>query len=144
MHLVTEVPIALIPVIWPRVAELLQPSIDLSDGECAINFALDRLMKGENGLIVVTRGSLITMAYTVQVVTYETGLKELAVLLIGGAELNDMKTSFMPPIEEIAKRNNCTSIVMHGARLGWARKLKPYGWKPVREIIKYRIGKDYA
>lgn len=139
MFLISEVPAALVPVIWPIVADLFTPSIKLSDGECSLGPALDRLLSEENRLIVVTKGHEIVLAYTVKVITYETGLRELAVPLIGGTNLEDLKVSFMPMISDIARRNNCSSIVMQGARAGWARKLKPYGWEPVREILKYRV-----
>lgn len=144
MYLTSEVPLALINILWPIVSEMFRPSIELSDGECNLDSAHNRLMTGENKLIVITRGRNIIMAYTVEVLTYETGLRELSVLLIGGRELDNMRTSFMPPIEEFAKLHKCTAIVMQGARAGWTRKLRPYGWKAGRQILKYKIGKQNA
>tara|TARA_R110000868_G_C10625638_1_gene742702 strand:- start:166 stop:615 length:450 start_codon:yes stop_codon:yes gene_type:complete len=140
-HKISEVPRALVPMVWGQVSALFQPSVDLSDGECSLDAALKRIMSGEHKLIVVVRGDLVTFAHTVEVITYETGQRELSIPLSGGnGELDSLKEIFMPSISELAKINNCTSIVMQSARAGWARKLKPYGWTPVREILKFRVG----
>jgi len=124
---------------WGTISAMLTPAIEMSDGEETIEHVYSQLMAGNMLLATVKVTGKITMVFTLNVVTYGSGLKELALPLMGGAGLEDLKESFMPFVEDVAKVLNCNSVVGYAVRKGWARKLKNFGWEPVREIIKYRV-----
>lgn len=120
---------------------MLKPAIELSDGEVTEHSTRSRLMGGNLLLVLVTDDTKINMAITLDVIVYESGKKELALPLIAGDSLEELKDDFMPFMNAIALNYGCSSITGFAARKGWTRKLKDYGWKPVREIIKYEVVK---
>lgn len=135
----TLVPTTLMPFFIDRVIGILVPAIELSDGEVTEESTKSRLLVGSLLLVLATDGNNIEMAITVDIIEYESGKRELSLPLIAGNRLDDLSDSFMPFMVTIAKNYNCSSIQGYAARKGWVGKLKNYGWKPVREIIKYRI-----
>lgn len=138
--MISMVPPGLVPVLWAQVKDLLAPAIALSDGEVTEESAFNRLVTGATGLVVISSPQgAITMAFTLEVVVFESGKRELAIPLMGGSGLDDLSTDFMPYVEKKAREANCPTITGYAARKGWTRKLKLYGWNSVREIIKHEV-----
>ena len=144
MYKMSVVPTSMVDYMWPAVVGPLTSVAELSDGEVTIESTLRRLREGGLNLIVATNGPQVTMAITAEVITYESGKKSLAMQLMAGSNLEDLKDIFMPFMEKLALENGCADIKGEAHRKGWVRKLKDYGWKPIREVITYKIGDDHA
>lgn len=138
--MIAMIPTGVIPLVWSDAVALLSPAISLSNGEVTEGSTHRKLLAGETALVLVFDDEgHITMAFTLEVLVYESGKRELAIPLMGGSGLDDLSSEFMPFVEEQARSANCSAIVGYAARRGWARKLKDYGWTSIREIIKHEV-----
>jgi len=144
MYKMSVVPTSMVDFMWPVVVARLSEVAELSDGEVTTESTLMRLREGGLNLIVATNGPQVTMAITAEVLTFESGKRSLAMQLMAGSNLEDLKDIFMPFMENLAIENGCVDIKGEAHRKGWARKLKDYGWKPVREVITYKLGDNHA
>lgn len=122
-----------------RIFQLLNPPILMSDGEETFENVYSNLIAGTTKLALVKEDGFTTLAFTLDIVEYGSGKRELSIPIMGGSGLDNLSDDFMPFVIDIAKKAKCSSIVGFAARKGWSRKLKDYGWKSVREIIKYEV-----
>ena len=113
------VPYDKIRSVWLQASELLDRSIEMSNGRLNHTTVLDGLLNREMQLWLAPEGALVT-----QIVTYPTGLKTLMLVLVGG----EMGKWFhlLPQIEQWGREQGSSISEMPRGRKGWARMLKDY------------------
>mgnify|MGYP001074508027 CR=1 FL=1 len=138
--IIAAVPPTMIPLIWDKVEpEILKP-IKLSHGEVTLESAKHRLETGQSMLITVSRGTKILAVNTVEVREFESGVRTLAIPLIGGSEMDQWMDRFLEIVKAIAKDLNCTELRGVAARKGWMRVLRNKGWEELSTIVKCNVG----
>lgn len=135
------VPPTLITVLWPQFVQYLAPVADVSSGELTLETIKDAMVKGKNIVIVVIDDDKIIGVNTVEVFTYDTGLKCLYVPIIGGERIDEWGEEFFCMCKEFALQNGCTEIRGYAARGGWIRKLASHNldWHKCYEVISYSL-----
>lgn len=66
---------------------------------------------------------------------YENGERALMAAPAAG-DLDEILQHGTRDIEEVARDNRCTQVVIHAGREGWAKKLEPYGYEKVGVILR--------
>lgn len=117
------VPPGNVPDLWAEVRPLLEPAIDLTGGRMSARTVFSGLALAQYQLWLL-RNETILAAGVTEFRGYPTGLRTLAVLLIGGNDMRDW-VHLWSDVEAWAKRQGCTKIEISGRR-GWSRML---GWK---------------
>lgn len=113
--------------IWPRVLPLLQPAIDRADGRISADTVLQGLISRTHLLWLVSDEDNIAAALTTRVAKYP--LKQMLVVeCLGGSRMKEWVAGVSDTLQHFAKDYGLDGIEMFG-RAGWARSLKPYGWK---------------
>ena len=136
------IPIQLIPVLWDEIAPLLLSPVEKSNGEATLESVYDRAMDGVSSIHLLTLDNEILAAFTLEVMTFESGLKSLAVPLIGGRALIKNGDEFMAYMRRIARQLGCDNLRGMSARSGWLRTISKYGWKTAHEIVICEIGDE--
>lgn len=138
--IISAVPPSLVPLIWDKVLPHIEKPIKLSHGEVTVESIKKRLEIGQAMLITVSRGTTIIAVNTVEVREYESGVRTLAIPLIGGSEMNEWMDRFLDIVKAIAKDLNCTELRGIAARKGWMRVLRSKGWEELSTVIKCNVG----
>lgn len=138
-YIISAIPVTLIDVIWPQVEPLLLKPIGLSHGECDIVSVYNSIRKGNVLLLTVSLKSKIVAVLTVDVRTFESGLRTLYIPLIGGTDMPKWFDRAMYIIEAIAIDHNCTELRGIAVRKGWLRILEKDGWEEVSVTVKKDI-----
>jgi hypothetical protein len=138
------VPPALIPVIWEKIQPYLKPVADVSSGDLTEESIFKDMRNGENVVVVIIDDYRIIGVNTLQVHTFNSGLKCLYIPIIGGERIDEWGEEFFCMCKEIAKQNGCTELRGMAARGGWLRKLKQHDlhWQSCYEVIKYDLTGD--
>ena len=139
---VVEIPTALLPVFWDKIEVLLAPAIRRSNGEVTTESAKRRALAGETTIFVIISEAQIICAYTLEILTYESGLRALAMPLVGGAGMLKIPTEMMASLEGVAKRCGCSEIRGMSARAGWTRTLEPLGWTLGHTVVNYKLKEE--
>lgn len=105
--------------LWEKVAPLLKPAIDRTGGRLSLETVFTGLTNNTFHLWIVGDAAAVT-----ETRVYPTGLKALAVLLLGGSNPGDWETAWME-IEQKAKQAGFVKAEMTG-RKGWMRVLKSW------------------
>ena len=113
------VPFDRVMVAWPEASKLLNQSIEMSGGRLSQITVLDALLNREMQLWLAPKGAMVT-----QIITYPTGLKAMALLLVGGT-MNKW-LHLLPQVEAWAKTEGCEISELPRGRKGWVKMLKDY------------------
>lgn len=138
--IIAAVPPTMVPLIWDKVIPHISKPIELSHGEVTLESIKRRLEIGEAMLITVSRGTELIAVNTVEVQEAESGLRTLAIPLIGGSEMDKWMDRFLEIVKAIAKDLGCSELRGIAARKGWMRLLAPKGWEEVSTIIRCDVG----
>ena len=130
-----------IPDIWHDICKFLEPAIDRSGGEVSKASLLRRLMTGETTLFIIKdEDGIITVMFTLEVLVFESGLRTLAIPLVGGKGFLDMLITADEFLRTTAKNLDCSYIRGFSVRGGWLSKIGKYGWTAGHEIIRCKVG----
>ncbi len=135
------VPPIMIPVIWPQVEHFIQKVVNVSSGELSMESAYESMTQGKCVTIAIIKGNEIVGINTVEIFTFNSGLKALYVPIIGGKEIDKWGIEFFNLCKDYAKQVGCTELRGLAARAGWMRKLASHDlkWKKCYEVIKYEL-----
>lgn len=135
------VPPALIPIIWPQLEGYLQPVADVSSGDLTIESIQSDMTSGICITVVVVYKDKIIGVNTLQVHTFNSGLKCLYVPIIGGECIDTWGEEFFCMCKDFAKQTGCTELRGMAARTGWLRKLKQHDlhWQSCYDVIRYDL-----
>jgi hypothetical protein len=116
-----------LPPIWDEVAELLGPACDTSFGQDTIKTLRASLMSGNEGLFVIESLEDIIGAVTYEVITYDTGLRVLAINYAGGVNMDSQMPSVIDMFHALKRHFMCDRVRVTG-RKGWIRYMRQFGF----------------
>ena len=138
--IIAAVPCTMIDLIWDKVDHILARPIAKAHRELTIESLYAKLKSGEALLMTVSRGSEVIAAATLEVRTFESGMKALYIPLVGGTDMDSWMLRFLEIAKAIAKDFGCEELRGVAARKGWLRKLQDLGWEEVSVAIKCKVG----
>jgi hypothetical protein len=139
---ITIVPIPLIEVLWRRFIPHLEKAIELSHGDATEESIKNRALSGNSLIVIVTSGADIYAVTTVEVVSYDSGLKSLLIPMMGGTEVYDWGPPYLEFAKQIARNLGCRELRGISARDGWMRVLKSHGWIENHAVITCSLDLD--
>jgi hypothetical protein len=132
---ITAVPPAVLDVVWPQVAPLLEKATNASNAYFGVDEVYNRARTGEYLLWLVLDGTTPVAALTTRITIYPKA-KALCLDWIGGERMREWLPLAQKLMERYGKDNDCTHLEGYG-RKAWGRWLQPHGWKP--EYIAYKM-----
>jgi hypothetical protein len=136
--MVSAVPPQMVGFLWDRVEPIIQRVIDRAPRDLDMGKTYDHLINGRHLLVIITRGTEIVAACTMDVKTTDTGEKVLYLPIVGGDDLESWVEPFLEVAKGVARDYGCTRIRGTG-RAGWARKLKKHGWIPTFQTVECEV-----
>jgi len=122
--------------LWPQLMVHLERVIKVSNGEFTEETIYNRAMNGGSVIVTVNMGSEIIAVTTIEVVTYDSGLKSLLIPIFGGDKMFSWGEDFLVFLKMLAKKYGCTELRGMAVRDGWMRALKNKGWSESYVVIK--------
>jgi len=122
--------------LWPQLMVHLERVIKVSNGEFTEETLYNRAMSGGSVIVTVNMGSDIIAVTTIEIVTYDSGLKSLLIPIFGGDKMFSWGEDFIVFLKMLAKQFNCTELRGMAVRDGWMRALKSKGWIETYSVIK--------
>jgi hypothetical protein len=138
--IIAAVPCTMIDLVWDRIEPLIQMAVDKAPDDITVEMVKKRLVRGDQGLVTISRGADIIAINTLDVKVFDTGIRVLFIPITAGTEMELWLERFLEIAVAIAKDYNCTELRGLAARGGWLRKLKPLGWEEVFTTIRYKFG----
>ena len=137
-HIFSIIPINLVRTLWPQLLPLVQLVVDASAGEITCDSVMKKAMSGECSLVAVIRtdSGVIVALNTIEVCTYDSGMKALLIPIVGGTEAFEWGPDFLAECNQLAKAIGCTEMRGFSTRESWKRVLKDYGWAESHFVIK--------
>lgn len=114
-----------VPERWLDVRQWLLPAIERSGGRLSERTVFDGARATRYQLWVIHAGDPVGAMVT-RVAVYDTGLRALEIVLIGGRDIETWGAA-MTEIDDLARAKECALIEGQG-RLGWEGRV-PDGWK---------------
>jgi hypothetical protein len=136
MYIVAAVPVTLLDVLWDDIKPHIDRVVALAEDEISTQSMYERAKNGEILVIIICRDTDIVAALTLEVRTFDTGVKALYVPVVGGNEMESWLDQFLNVAKAIAKDFGCTQLRGIAVRKGWLRILQSKGWDEVCTIIK--------
>jgi hypothetical protein len=140
-HAFVVIPISLIRALWPVMQPLMQLVVDASAGEITCDSLLDKAMRGACSIVAVIRidsGAMVAVN-TVEVCTYDSGMKALLIPVVGGTEAFEWGPDFLAECNRLAKDLGCKEMRGFSTRESWKRVLKDYGWHESHFVIARKV-----
>lgn len=141
-HHFSALPVNLLDVLWDKIYPLLQKPVDVSSGEVTMESIKARIRSGDVLLILVSREELLVAVVTVEIRTFESGLRTLQLPLIGGSEMNEWFDKMLDTVKAIARDKGCQEIRGMSVRKGWMRILEKHGFKEISTVLCLSVGGD--
>lgn len=138
-YIIAAIPITLVEVLWDDVVPHLERVVDVSHGEITCDSVKKSILSGKVLLIAICKGNQIIAVNTIEVRTFDSGVKALFIPVTGGDELEGWMDQFLDVAEQIGKEQGCSEIRGIAARKGWLRKLKNQGWGEINISIGKQI-----
>lgn len=135
---ISAVPVNLLPVIWPRVEEMIDMAIAHSNEELSISSIYNKLLEGDMLLVTINEGDSIVAALTLERRHFDTGKDVLNVVTAGGADMHIWVEEMDDILQKLAKQFKCEEIYIVG-RQGWVRTLRDLGYQRVHTTLSKRV-----
>ena len=116
----------------------MQLVVNASAGEITCGSVLNKAMSGECSIVAVIRtdnGAIVALN-TVEICTYDSGMKALLIPVVGGTEAFEWGPDFLAECNQLAKATGCSEMRGFSTRELWKRVLKDYGWEESHFVIK--------
>ena len=136
---VASVPVTLINVIWPMAVPHLERVVEVANGELTLESIKSKLLLGQALLFLACVDEDIVAVATAEVRIFDSGKKSLVLPIVGGDNLDDWMVQLLEIAKLLAKDLGCTELRGLGARKGWTRILKPYGWEEAYTVIRCEV-----
>lgn len=124
------------------MAPLLQRVVDVAPDEITLEGILNRILTGEERLMLVSGRDLIAVAaFTVGIKYFDTGKKALCIPVIAGDQMPLWLGDITAAITLMAQAEGCYQVRAYGARKGWVRTFQEFGaWTGDRCTLKLNVG----
>lgn len=113
---------------WPNLKPYIEMALEYSLGEMTSEDVKQGGIEGAYLFIVFHEDNEILGVITVESLEYPTK-KIVCVPHVGGKDLDKWHDLMVNTVINLAKEQNATNVISYG-RVGWNKKLKPYGFKP--------------
>jgi len=133
---ITMVPALLLNVLWDKIEPHVARVVDASAGEITVESVKEKALSGKSCFIAIVKGSEIIAVNTVEVCTYDSGMKALLIPVVGGNEAFEWGPSFLAYCDQLAKELGCQEMRGFSTRESWKRVLKDFGWAESHFVIK--------
>ena len=110
--------------IWPYVVGHVERFTEKTGGRYSPASVLSKLLTADMQLWIVVEGKEISAAVITQISVWDTGLKSLVIVGIGGDGLPNW-IHLIERLEEFGREKDCSFVELHG-RQGWRRALPDY------------------
>ena len=130
------IPTNLIEVMWDKIEPHVQRVVDASAGEITAETVKQKALEDKSSIVVVCKGNQIIAVNTVEVCTYDSGMKALLIPVVGGTEAFECGPAFLAECNQLAKSLGCSEMRGFSTRESWKRVLKNYGWYESHFVIK--------
>lgn len=132
---VSLVPPGWIDRLWPQASLQLMDAVDQSEGRFTLADLYSKLISGGWQLwVVFTDSGQLVASITSSFVYYPQG-KWLSGQFLGGERLEEWRDIFCDTFDRWARDNGCKNIEFTG-RPGWARRLKPNGYRELFRVYQ--------
>ncbi len=136
---ITAVPAAVIDVVWPDVAPMIERATNTSDGRFDVESVREGIEAGLLALWIVMDDAKPIAALTTRVEVFPTGMRALAIDWLGGDGMQDWLPELNRVLSEYGKSYGCNHLQGYG-RKGWQRALSKHGWEV--DYTTYRMEID--
>lgn len=130
------VPTNLIEVMWDKIEPHVQRVVDASAGEITAETVKQKALEDKSSIVVVCKGDMIVAVNTIEVCTYDSGMRALLIPVVGGTEAFEWGPAFLSECNQLAKSLGCSEMRGFSTRESWKRVLKNYGWYESHFVIK--------
>ena len=138
-YFVTLVPPTLIEYTWPKAVPHLQRILAHDRGEVNLDVVKQKAMRAEVNLFLVTEGEDVIGAITTEFKVFDSGKMVLYVPMLAADFLDDWIMAAIEYGKKFAKSVGCTEIRGTGARKGWVKMLKQYGFEEAYVTVSLDI-----
>jgi hypothetical protein len=129
------IPVDHVPMLWDKVAAMLEPAVSTARGKCTIEDLYVSILDGTYLLWAVLVEEEIVAAITTRIIDYPQ-CRGMAMDWIGGRKMREWLPVAMAAMVAHSKHNGCTHMEGYG-RGAWARWIEKYGWK--QDYIAFRM-----
>lgn len=136
---IAAIPATMIDLVWDRLIPHLERVVNTAPDEVSLDQIYNHAKLGNVLIVAICKGSDIVAAVTLEVRTFESGLRTLHLPAVGGNEMMEWMDQFLDVAKAIAKDLNCTQLRGAAVRSGWMRVLKDRGWSEVYTIVKCEV-----
>jgi hypothetical protein len=126
---VAAIPINLVEPLWEKMRPIIDDVVKYSHGEATTETAKEQILAGNLLPIVVFIEDEIVALTLIEIKTFDTGEKALFIPVFGGKYMSEWTGQMLNVLHAIAKDFGCSELRGIGARKGWARYLKDFGWE---------------
>jgi len=127
VYQLVKIPTDKIRSAWPDVSPLLQKVVDVAPDELTLEGILNRVLKKQEDLMVVTLENTIVAAFTIGIHKVDTGKKQLCIPVISGDDMPQWLADITEQVADLARDYGCYQVKALGARKGWSKVFKEYG-----------------
>lgn len=135
---ISSVPPAAVPALWPKVEPLLAPATKQSRAGYVPCDILAGALTETLALWVVLDGEEPVAAFTTRVEVLPRQ-RLLCMDWVGGARMKEWLADALDLLRGYAREHNCDAMQGYG-RKGWQRALEKFGWEP--DYMTYRVDLD--
>lgn len=138
-YIISAIPVEMIDPIWPMAEPHLQKVVDVAHGEVTLESLKMRFLSLSAILLTINKGLNIVAVNSLEIRTFDSGVRAMFIPVTGGSELDGWYNQFMEVAISIAKEHGCTELRGLAARRGWLRKLEPLGWETLHQVVRYKL-----
>lgn len=131
---VALVPVEMLDTCIDEVGPLIKRATDRSGGRWRVQDVVDSILSGEQHLWVAFDDEKIWAAITTRVSHYPR-MKMLDVIMCGGERMNEWLPLLLERLDKWKIDLDCVGLETSG-RIGWVKRLKPYGWKHAFAVLE--------
>jgi len=134
------IPVNLIDVLWYQIEPHVERVVNASAGEITVESVKQRALSGRSTIVAVVKGDEIVAVNTIEVTTYDSGLRCLEIPVVGGHEAFEWGPDFLEMCNQLAVQQGCQEMRGFSTRTSWLKVLKPFGWEESHFVIKRKTG----
>lgn len=130
------IPTNLIEAMWDKIEPHVQRVVDASAGEITAETVKQKALEDKSSIVAVCKGDMIVAVNTLEVCTYDSGMRALLIPVVGGTEAFEWGPAFLAECNQLAKSLGCSEMRGFSSRQSWLKVLKNYGWYESHFVIK--------
>jgi len=122
-------------ILWPVLRPYFQAAIDHCNSGLEVDDIRQRALDGKRLIWTVTDGNRLLAALSSGTTRHPKGM--IAYIdYLGGEDLDDWLEAKIADFEARSKEAGATEVEIDEGRLGWSRKLRGRGYRPVRTVLR--------